>query len=79
MFAGVPTARLDPADPAVAMMLAYLKGDETAAVAWADEVQQRCNAGEGYVSRAELEAEVVKLRKAADLVLAAELAIYGPA
>jgi hypothetical protein len=64
LMAGVDAARLDPSDPAVCMFLAYLRGDETAAVAWADEVQARCNAGEGYVSRAELERRNAELRAA---------------
>jgi hypothetical protein len=49
-FRGVPTARLDPSDPAV--------------VAWADEVQARCNAGEGYVSRETLEKQLAACRDA---------------
>lgn len=44
-LSGVPDERLDKSDPAAAMFLAYLRGDETAAIAFADEVQAACNRG----------------------------------
>jgi hypothetical protein len=39
LLAGVPTDRLTPTDPAACMFVAWLRGDEAAALAWADEVQ----------------------------------------
>lgn len=57
---GISTARLTASDPAACMFLAWLRGDEAAALAWADEVQERANAGEGYVSRADMRELLVR-------------------
>jgi hypothetical protein len=69
-LAGVPGQKLVDADPqAVAMFLAFLKGDDQAALAGAEDIFERCQ-NAGYVPRAEivkangtLAAMVGKLRK----------------
>jgi hypothetical protein len=45
LLRGVPYARLTESDPAVCMFVAYLKGDHTAALAFADEIQATANRG----------------------------------
>ncbi len=62
-LAGVPDEALDRATPEAQMFLALLRGDDTAALVYADEVQARANAGKDYVPRSLLEEEVRALRE----------------
>lgn len=66
-LAGVPAARLTASDPAACMFLAWLRGDEAAALVAADKLQDEANArATGEPSRAELIDAIARLVIKAD-------------